>query len=91
MINENPKKKVKIVYFVLGLIAVVIAVFDITVKSYYDTALSLSLGILFVFLGFKTALESKSSSKSVNVIHFILLLIVIITSIAKLVYRLKIL
>ena len=91
MSNENPKKNVKIVYLIVGLIAVVIAIFDLTVKNYYDTALSFSLGILFIFIGSKTSWESKLSSKSVNIIHYILLVIVIVTSIAKLVYRLKIL
>jgi len=91
MSNENPKKNVKIIYLIVGLIAVVIAIFDLTVKNYYDTALSFSLGILFIFIGSKTSWRSKLSSKSVNIIHYILLVIVIVTSIAKLVYRLKIL
>jgi len=87
--NENSKKKLNVIYLILGIFGLVIAIFDSVVKNYFDAVISTGWGALIIFIGLKTWLESKLSSKSVKIIHYILLVIVIIASIAKLIYRLN--
>ena len=89
MSNENSKKKVNVTYLILGIFALIIAIFDLLVKNYYDTIISTSWGALIIFLGLKAWLEANLSSKSVKTIHYILLVIIIIASIVKVIYRLK--
>jgi len=80
MSEKKPKENIKTIYLILGIIALVIAIFDSLVKNYFDTALSVSWGALFIFLGIRSWLDSKWSIKSVKIIHFVLLVIIIITS-----------
>jgi apolipoprotein N-acyltransferase len=89
MSEKKPKENIKTIYIILGIIALVIAIFDSLVKSYFDMALSVSWGIFFIFLGMRGWLDSRLSTKSVKIIHFILLVIIIMASFSKLFYRLK--
>jgi len=89
MSEKKLKENIKIIYLILGIIALVIAIFDSLVKSYFDAALSVSWGIFFIFLGMRGWLDSRLNAKSVKIIHFILLVIIIIASFSKLFYRLK--
>lgn len=89
MSEKNPEKNIKIIYLILGIIALVIGIFDSLVKNYFDVALSISWGALFIYLGIKSWLDSRLSTRSVKSIHSILLVIIIITSFSKLFYRLK--
>ncbi len=89
MSENKPEKKIKIIYLILGITALVIAVFDLLVNNYFDVALSISWGSLFIYLGIKSSLDSKLSAKSVKIIHSILLAMIILTSFFKLFYRLK--
>jgi hypothetical protein len=89
MSEKKPKENIKIIYIILGIIALVIAIFDLQVKNYFDVALSISWGSLFIYLGIKSWLASKWSTKSVKIIHSILLVMIIMTSFFKLFYRLK--
>ena len=89
MSEKKPEKNIKIIYIILGVTALVIGIFDSLVKNYFDTALSVSWGALFIFLGIKSWLDSKWSIKSVKIIHSILLVMIILASFYKLFYRLK--
>jgi hypothetical protein len=89
MSEIKPEKNIKIIYLILGVTALVIAVFDSLVKSYFDVALSISWGSLFIYLGIKRSLDSKLSIKSLKIIHAILLVMIILASFFKLFYRLK--
>ncbi len=89
MSEIKSQKNIKIIYLILGITALVIAVFDSLVKNYFDVALSISWGSLFIYLGIKSSLDSKLSTKSVKIIHSILLVMIILASFFKLFYRLK--
>ena len=89
MSEEKPKVMIRMIYLVLGAIALVIAFFDVFVNNYFDTALSVSWGALFIFLGMKKWLDSSLRKKSVNIIHSIILIVIIVASLSKLIYRLK--
>ncbi len=89
MSEKKPKENIKIIYIILGITALVIAVFDAQVKNYFDVALSVSWGILFIFIGMKGWMDSRLSAKSVKIIHAILLVMIIIASFSKLIYRLN--
>jgi hypothetical protein len=89
MSENKPEKKIKIIYVILGVTALIIAAFDLLVNNYFDVALSISWGVLFIYLGIKSLLDSKLSAKSVKIIHSILLVMIILTSFFKLFYRLK--
>ncbi len=90
MVSEKKSKEnIRIIYIFLGVTALVIGVFDLQVKNYFDVALSISWGALFIFLGIKGLLDSKLNTKSVKIIHFIILLMIILSSFYKLFYRLN--
>ncbi len=86
---ENSMKKIGIItYSVMGLIAIILGSVDLVVRSWFDAALGFSWGLLFVFLGFKEGVELKKTSKPIRSIHFVLLIIVIVATLSKLIYRL---
>jgi heme O synthase-like polyprenyltransferase len=87
--EKKSKENIKIIYILLGVTALVIAIFDLQVKNYFDVALSISWGALFIFIGIRGLLDSKLNTKSVKIIHFIILLMIILSSFYKLFYRLK--
>jgi uncharacterized membrane protein len=89
MVEKGRKKIGSIIYLITGAVAIVLGAVDLVAKELVEAALPFSWGVLFVFLAFKERLDSKGGSKSIKVIHFLLLMIVIIATLAVLVYRLK--
>jgi len=89
MAEKGLKKIGSVIYLVTGIIAILLGAVDLVAKVFLEAALPFSWGLLFVFLGFKERLDSKGGSKHIKAIHFLLLMIVIVATLAVLVYRLE--
>lgn len=91
MKRENLKKGMNVVYIVFGILLLLLALGSLVLQIYLDAILTFFWGALFIFLGLKEWLESKLSSKSLKIAHYILLGIIVAVSYAKFIYRLKVL
>lgn len=89
MDSKNSKKRINVIYIIFGTILLLIALASVVLAIYLDAVLTFFWGTLFIFLGIKECLESKLSSKLLTVIHYVLLIIIIIVSFAKLIARLR--
>jgi hypothetical protein len=89
MVEKGRNKIGSIIYLVTGIIAIILGVVDSVAKAFLEATLPFSWGFLFTFLGFKDRLDSKFSPKRIKNIHFLLLILVIVATLAALVYRLK--
>lgn len=89
MVEKGRKKIGSIIYLITGAVAILLGAVDLVAREFLEAALPSSWGVLFVFLGFKERLDSKSGSKHIKAIHFLLLIIVIGVTLAVLIYRLK--
>jgi uncharacterized membrane protein len=89
MAEKGRNKIGSIIYLVTGIIAIILGAVDSVAKAFLEATLPFSCGILFTFLGFKDRLDSKLSPKRIKNIHFLLLLLVIVATLAALVFRLR--
>jgi uncharacterized membrane protein len=89
MAEKGRKKIGSIIYLITGAVAILLGAVDLVAKVFLEAALPFSWGLLFVFLGLRERLDSRGSSKAIKAIHFLLLIIVILATLAVLVYRLK--
>jgi hypothetical protein len=89
MVEKSRKKIGSVIYLITGAVAILLGAVDLVAKAFLEATLPFSWGVLFTFLGFKDRLDSKFSSKRIKSIHFLLLLLVIVATLAALVYRLK--
>jgi hypothetical protein len=89
MAEKGRNKIGSIIYLVTGIIAIILGAVDSVAKAFLEATLPFSWGVLFTFLGFKDRLDSKFSPKRIKNIHFLLLILVIVATLAALVYRLK--
>jgi hypothetical protein len=89
MVDKGRNKIGSIIYLVTGVIAIILGTVDSAAKAFLEATLPFSWGFLFTFLGLKDRLDSKLGPKRIKNIHFLLLLLVIVATLAALVFRLR--
>ena len=88
--NNEKQKKFKVIHLLLGLFFVISGISILFDARYVFSSWIISLGLFFLFDSYKESLKSKINSSSLELIHYILAGIVLITGITVMLTELEI-
>jgi amino acid transporter len=82
--------KVRYVFLFLGVLSLVLSVFDFALEhDYFGGLLAVAWGFLFIFLAFKRLLEVRYTQEAARIVQVILILFVIIAGLSKTLFKLR--